>query len=214
MAKKSVKKSTKSEPIEDEIPEDLAEEIVDVIDEPKADLSKKEENEDFEEDDEFLEDIVDDEEEKMSQIKEEDSGKSLESNEQPIIPKKIIPRKQSAPMVLTKDDIADKLSEQLEQDITQKEYKHLDIAIEEIETNNYVVHVLHQAHGFLSYVLSKILKIKGVIFAAYKLTSLEPAKINIRLDGTKDIKSVLKEASKMMKIELKGVGNAIASVKM
>jgi len=169
------------------------------------------------EEEEELEDDVD-----ITDIEKEDEElkKQYEAQRKATVKKPMsIPGKEEAPKkasttVLTKDDIAEKLSEELEQEQVHKDYKHLDLQIEEIDPNNYVVHVLHQSHGFINYLESKILKIKGVSYAAYKVTSLDPPNINIILDGTKDIKTVLKEAAKQIKIELKGLGNAFSSVKI
>ena len=124
--------------------------------------------------------------------------------------------KKTTTTVLTKDDIAEKLTEEDEEEHEEihKDYKHLDVAIDEMDTNEYVVHVLHQSHGFMNYMISKVLSIKGVTYAAYKLTSLEPPKMRIRPDGSKDIKAVLKEVAKKMNIELKGLANAIKDFKI
>ena len=65
----------------------------------------------------------------------------------------------------------------------------------------------------MNYLITKILKCKGVEFAAYKITSLEPPTMYIRTDGTKDIKNILKEALKLMKIDWKGMGNAVQTIK-
>jgi len=152
---------------------------------------------------------------------EADLKKQYDAQHKPVVkkPTAIGSGKEEAPKkasttVLTKDDIVEKLSEELEQEQIHKDYKHLDVQIEEIDPNNYVVHVLHQSHGYINYLESKIMKIKGVSYAAYKVTSLDPPNINVILDGSKDIKTVLKEAAKQMRIELKGLGNAFSSVKI
>ena len=65
----------------------------------------------------------------------------------------------------------------------------------------------------LSFIVTKALKCKGVEFAAYKNTSLEPPVMYVRTDGTKEIKNILKEALKLMRIDWKGMGNAVQTIK-
>jgi len=105
-----------------------------------------------------------------------------------------------------------KLSEELEE--TQENYKHLQVNIISLGKNEYMVIIRHQGHGFLNYFTSKILKIKGVEYAAYKVTNLDHPRIYIHTDGSKEIKNILKEAVKKMKIELKGLRNAVGSMKL
>ncbi|WP_371806281.1 RpoL/Rpb11 RNA polymerase subunit family protein [Candidatus Lokiarchaeum ossiferum] len=111
-------------------------------------------------------------------------------------------------------DLADTLADQLEDEEMVKDWKYLKLSLEQENTNNYYLHVNHQSHGFMNYLVSKVLKCNGVSFAAYKNTSLSPANIYIRTDGTRDIKLILKEAVKLMRTEWKGMGNAVAAMKI
>jgi DNA-directed RNA polymerase subunit L len=111
-------------------------------------------------------------------------------------------------------EIADLLARQLELKEEVRDYKYLKLVLEEASEDKFLVTVKSQSHGLMNYLVSKVLKIKGVLFSAYKNTSLEEPKIIIHTDGSKDINAILKEASKLMRIELKGVGNAIASLKI
>ncbi len=111
-------------------------------------------------------------------------------------------------------DLAEILTEQLEEEEYVKDWKYLKLRLEQEETNNYYLHVEHQSHGFMNYLVSKVLKCKGVDFAAYKNTSLSPANIYIRTDGSRDIKVILKDTIKLMRTEWKGMGNAVAAMKI
>ena len=110
------------------------------------------------------------------------------------------------------EDLAERLSQELTE--PQRDFKYLKISVEQ-ENNGteFYVHVQHQSHGFMNYLITKVLKCKGVEFAAYKNTSLEPPVMYIRTDGTKEIKNILKEALKLMRIDWKGMGNAVQTIK-
>ncbi|MHA1721008.1 MAG: RpoL/Rpb11 RNA polymerase subunit family protein [Promethearchaeota archaeon] len=111
------------------------------------------------------------------------------------------------------EDLAELLSQELTE--PSRDFKYLKIAIEQEGTENeYYVHVKHQSHGLMNYLITKVLKCKGVDFAAYKNTSLEPPVMYIRTDGSRDIKNILKEALKLMRIDWKGMGNAVNSLKI
>ena len=113
---------------------------------------------------------------------------------------------------VSSEDLAERLSQELIE--PQRDFKYLKISIEQEENGTeFYVHVIHQSHGFMNYLITKVLKCKGVEFAAYKHTSLEPPVMYIRTDGTKEIKNILKEAIKLMKIDWKGMGNAVQTIK-
>ena len=110
------------------------------------------------------------------------------------------------------EDLAERLSQELIE--PQRDFKYLKISLEQEESGTeFYVHVIHQSHGFMNYLITKVLKCKGVEFAAYKNTSLEPPVMYIRTDGSKDIKNILKEALKLMRIDWKGMGNAVSTIK-
>ncbi len=110
------------------------------------------------------------------------------------------------------EDLAERLSQELIE--PQRDFKYLKISVEQEENETeFYVHVVHQSHGFMNYLITKVLKCKGVEFAAYKNTSLEPPVMYVRTDGSKDIKNILKEALKLMRIDWKGMGNAVSTIK-
>ncbi len=116
----------------------------------------------------------------------------------------------------SEDEFSEDLAERLSQEITepQRDFKYLKISVEqEINGTEFYVHVIHQSHGFMNYLVTKVLKCKGVEFAAYKNTSLEPPVMYVRTDGLKEIKNILKEALKLMRIDWKGMGNAVSTIK-
>ncbi|QEE14257.1 RpoL/Rpb11 RNA polymerase subunit family protein [Promethearchaeum syntrophicum] len=110
------------------------------------------------------------------------------------------------------EDLAERLSQELIE--PQRDFKYLKISVEQEENGTeFYVHVIHQSHGFMNYLITKVLKCKGVEFAAYKNTSLEPPVMYVRTDGSKEIKNILKEALKLMRIDWKGMGNAVSQIK-
>jgi len=110
------------------------------------------------------------------------------------------------------DDLAERLSEELTE--PQRDFKYLKISVEqERNGTEFYVHIQHQSHGFMNYLVTKVLKCKGVEFTAYKNTSLEPPVLYVRTDGPKEIKNILKEALKLMRIDWKGMGNAVSTIK-
>jgi len=138
---------------------------------------------------------------------EEESADSLQKKE-------AIPSKpQVTDSAASKDVIADSLYSQLEEETEPQNYKYLQLALEQNQENEFFLHVKHQSHGFMNYMVSLLLKTPGVSYAAYKLTSLAPAVIYIRIDGTRDIKGILKETIQKMRTEWKGMKNAVAAMK-
>lgn len=114
----------------------------------------------------------------------------------------------------SKEDLAELLSSQLDDEFLGNEYKYLQLKIEQENEFEYYVTVKHQSHGFMNYFVAKILKCTGVEFAAYKATSLDPPKIYVRLDASHDIKKILQEALLLMRTEWKGMKNAVAAMKL
>ena len=113
---------------------------------------------------------------------------------------------------VSSEDLAERLSQELIE--PQRDFKYLKISVEQEENGTeFYVHVIHQSHGFMNYLITKVLKCKGVEFAAYKNTSLEPPVMYVRTDGSKEIKNILKEALKLMRIDWKGMGNAVSQIK-
>ncbi len=114
----------------------------------------------------------------------------------------------------TKEELADLLSSQLEEEIQGREFKYLQIQIEKDNDTEYYIIVRHQSHGFMNYLVAQVLKCKGVDFVAYKSTSLDPPRLYVRLEDGHDIKAVLKDALGKMRTEWKGMKNAVAAMKL
>lgn len=114
----------------------------------------------------------------------------------------------------SKEELAEMLSSQLGEEISHRDYKYLKVHIEQESEFEYYITVEHQSHGFMNYMVSKMLKCSGVEFCAYKQTSFDPPKMYVRLDKSRDIKGVLREALTKMKTEWKGMKNAVAAMKL
>ena len=114
----------------------------------------------------------------------------------------------------SQNDIAENLSLQLEGEYAQKAYKYLELAILQNSDNEFDVIIKHQTHGFLNYMVSKIIQCKGVAFVAYQHLSIADPKIYIRTDGKREIKDILKEAIKYARVDWKGMRNAIEATKL
>ncbi|MHA1613181.1 MAG: RpoL/Rpb11 RNA polymerase subunit family protein [Promethearchaeota archaeon] len=114
----------------------------------------------------------------------------------------------------TKEELADLLSSQLEDEIQGREFKYLQIEITTDSDFEYYIKVKHQSHGFMNYLMSQVLRCSGVEFAAYKATSLDEPNLYVRLEKNRDIKIVLKEALGKMRTEWKGMKNAVAAMKL
>ena len=61
-----------------------------------------------------------------------------------------------------RDQIAEDLSKQLEEEKVEKPFKYLQIAIEKENDIEYFIKVRHQSHGFLNYFTTKLLNIFSV----------------------------------------------------
>ena len=114
----------------------------------------------------------------------------------------------------SQNDIAENLSMQLEGEYESKNYKYLELSILQSTDNEFDVIIKHQTHGFLNYMVSKIIQCKGVAFVAYQHLSIADPKIYIRTDGKRDVKDILKEAIKYARTEWKGMKNAIEATKL
>ena len=115
----------------------------------------------------------------------------------------------AAQQISARSNLAEKVAQELEQLEIQKDYKYLQLTIYQRGENEFIVQVRHQSHGFLNYMVTKILNVKGVLYAAYKIRDFNPPKIYIRTDGSKEIKAILAETTKKMEIELKGFTQSI-----
>jgi DNA-directed RNA polymerase subunit L len=122
------------------------------------------------------------------------------------------PTNQAATYDLTNEEIADRLHLTVMDD--QETFRHVKVQIFELAKNEFKVVIVNQSHGFCNFLVSKVLNIPGVLYAAYKLTSLEPAMMNIKTDGSKDIKKILREATEKMRDDLKILSKLFADMKI
>lgn len=113
---------------------------------------------------------------------------------------------------LTNDEIQEKLSAQINEDL-RTGYKYLDVRIDEVVQNEYKIAIYNQSHGFCNFLISKLLNVNGVLYAAYKKTSLEPASVDLRIEPGKDVKKILKDAIDKMRDDLKMMQKLIAENK-
>lgn len=117
--------------------------------------------------------------------------------------------------VKPEDELDDDLFSDLEEEeIEIKDYEYVKARLLERENNLYKVEFLGVSHGFLNYIIEKLLKVESVEFAAYKETSLSPPILTVKIIGKKTIKKAIQEAVVMMKTELKSLKKEIkASIK-
>ena len=89
-----------------------------------------------------------------------------------------------------------------EEIIEIKDYKHVKLELTKgLNENDHVLLLKGQSHGFCNLFVKQLLSLKGVISAAYRITSVKPPEIFIRLeDGTK-IKDILFEAIESLRNE-------------
>ncbi|MHA1191801.1 MAG: RpoL/Rpb11 RNA polymerase subunit family protein [Promethearchaeota archaeon] len=102
----------------------------------------------------------------------------------------------------------DENSEEDEEDFEEeeiieiKDYKHVKLELTKgLNENDHVLLLKGQSHGFCNLFVKQLLPLKRVISAAYRITSVKPPEIFIRLeDGTK-IKDILFEAIESLRNE-------------
>ncbi|MHA1819473.1 MAG: RpoL/Rpb11 RNA polymerase subunit family protein [Promethearchaeota archaeon] len=91
----------------------------------------------------------------------------------------------------------------------EKTFKFLRARIEERNGNFYTIRIKGASHTFLNYITTKLLDEKGVEYAAYKLTTLEPPRLSIIIDGSVPLKTILLSVTKKMKDEIKELKKVI-----
>jgi DNA-directed RNA polymerase subunit L len=109
------------------------------------------------------------------------------------------------------EDVAKKIAIKLQEE-EDTNFKYLTVKIYEMAKNEYKVIIVNQSHGFCNFLCSKLLNITGVQYAAYKFTSLESPALDIKLDGSKDIKKILKEVTDKMRDDVKVLSKLISEV--
>lgn len=101
--------------------------------------------------------------------------------------------------------------EEEEEDFEEEEeprfldYKFLDLELTRGQRDNdFELIVKGQSHGFCNILVKHLLKIEGVNIAAYKVTNIEPAKIFIRLENSKNnkIKDILHKGIESLREEV------------
>lgn len=93
-----------------------------------------------------------------------------------------------------------------EPEIIKKDYKYLKASLISHTGNIFKIQIEGESHSLLNNLCNNLLKIKGIEYAAYKETSIEPAVLTIITDGSIDLRKTLKATTSEMKkefIELK-----------
>jgi len=94
---------------------------------------------------------------------------------------------------------------ELEEEARFPDYKYLNLELIKGQgENDYELLVEGQSHGFCNILVKHLLEIEGVNIAAYKVTGIEPSKIFIRLENTKDykIKDILHKGIESVRSEV------------
>ncbi|MHA1106154.1 MAG: RpoL/Rpb11 RNA polymerase subunit family protein [Promethearchaeota archaeon] len=89
-----------------------------------------------------------------------------------------------------------------EEIIEIKDYKHVKLELNKgLNENDHVLLLKGQSHGFCNLFVKQLLPLKGVISAAYRITSVKPPEIFIRLEDGNKIKDILFEAIESLRNE-------------
>jgi DNA-directed RNA polymerase subunit L len=93
--------------------------------------------------------------------------------------------------------------EDFEEEIIEKmNYKYLDLELTKgLNENDHVLLLEGQSHGFCNAFVKQLLPLKGVISAAYRITTIKPAEIFIRLEDGYKIMDILFEAIESLRAE-------------
>lgn len=95
-----------------------------------------------------------------------------------------------------------------EADVVKKDYKYLKARLISHTGNIYKIQMEGESHSVLNNLCTNLLKTKGIEYAAYKETSIDPAVLTIITDGSIDLKKTLKSTTSEMKkefVELKKI---------
>ena len=95
-----------------------------------------------------------------------------------------------------------------EEEKVKKDYKYLKSKLLSEHFNTYRIEFVGESHGFLNLLNSKALQEKGVVFSAYKETSIDPPVLTVVTDGSITAMKVLNNVAESMKkdfLELKKV---------
>ena len=101
------------------------------------------------------------------------------------------------------DDEDSEEEEDFEEEIVEKkDYKHVSLELTKgLNENDHVLLLKGQSHGFCNLFVKQLLSIKGVISAAYRITTIKPAEVFIRLEDGIKIMEVLFESIEALRNE-------------
>lgn len=102
------------------------------------------------------------------------------------------------------DDLEDEDEdfEEEEEIIEKKDYKHVSLELTKgLNENDHVLLLKGQSHGFCNALVKQLLPLNGVIAAAYRITTIKPAEIFIRLEDGYKIMDILFESIESLRNE-------------
>ena len=100
---------------------------------------------------------------------------------------------------LDDDDEEEDFEEEI---IEKKDYRHVKLELTKgLNENDHVLLLEGQSHGFCNLFVKQLLPLKGLISAAYRITSVKPPEIFIRLEDGYKIKEILFEAIESLRNE-------------
>ncbi|MHA1456179.1 MAG: RpoL/Rpb11 RNA polymerase subunit family protein [Promethearchaeota archaeon] len=111
---------------------------------------------------------------------------------------------QKLPSETSGEDEEEEEEEDFEEEeiIEIKDYKHVKLELNKgLNENDHVLLLKGQSHGFCNLFVKQLLPLKGVISAAYRITSVKPPEIFIRLEDGNKIKDILFEAIESLRNE-------------
>lgn len=155
-------------------------------------MAKKKPSKEKEEEDGFDEDLFDD------AIEEEYPKKTKKSSES------------KEPSYSLDESDSEEEEESFEFDLEEpevkKDYKHLKLEIEKgLNENDHVVLIEGQSHGFCNILVKHLLTIEGVTSSAYRVTTIKPPEIFIRLENGYKINDILFRAIEKLRNEVQDV---------
>ena len=101
------------------------------------------------------------------------------------------------------DEYSEEDDEEFEEEIIEKKnYKYLNLELTKgLNENDHVLLLEGQSHGFCNLLVKQLLPLKGVISAAYRITTIKPPEIFIRLEAGYKIMDILFEAIESLRNE-------------
>ena len=100
-----------------------------------------------------------------------------------------------------------------EEIIEKKNYKHVNLELTKgLNENDHVLLLEGQSHGFCNLLVKQLLPLKGVISAAYRITTVKPPEIFIRLEEGYKIRDILFESIESLRNEVQEVQEILKKV--